>query len=135
MSTERIITTGATGGHSNRLEIHDLIQDERQFSLYIQALCKHYGYRSLIVYNILMNRNAVKIYQLPQDHILSFFQTGGIHGLPPIPWDASGGLQPSGDWKGYCSHGTVIFPTWHRPYMCLFEVNFVFTPRFHRTQD
>lgn len=102
MSTERIITTGATGGHSNRLEIHDLIQDERQFSLYIQALCKHYGYRSLIVYNILMNRNAVKIYQLPQDHILSFFQTGGIHGLPPIPWDPAGSKLPA------IGRGTVL---------------------------
>ena len=24
--------------------------------------------------------------------------------------------------KGYCTHGTVLFPTWHRPYVALFEV-------------
>ena len=54
---------------------------------------------------------------------LSLFQIGGIHGLPPTPWNHSGGdNSASKEWKGYCTHGTVMFPTWHRPYVCLFEV-------------
>ena len=54
---------------------------------------------------------------------LSFFQIGGIHGLPPTSWNYSGSEGPvSGKRVGYCAHGMVIFPTWHRPYICLFEV-------------
>lgn len=59
---------------------------------------------------------------------LSFFQIGGIHGLPPTSWNYSGSEGPvSGKRVGYCAHGMVIFPTWHRPYICLFEVR-LFTP-------
>lgn len=35
---ERIITTGPGGGVQPRLEINTLVQDDRFFSLYIQAL-------------------------------------------------------------------------------------------------
>lgn len=56
----------------------------------------------------------------------SFFAVGGIHGLPYVTWnDATGSFQPdkNPDWYfgGYCTHGTVIFPTWHRPYVLLYE--------------
>ncbi|KAF9005141.1 hypothetical protein BDQ17DRAFT_1353900 [Cyathus striatus] len=44
-------------------------------------------------------------------------QLGGIHGLPYIPWNGS--VSQDG---GYCVHGSVLFPTWHRPYMMLYEV-------------
>jgi tyrosinase len=61
-----------------------------------------------------------------QSNTQSFFQVGGIHGLPNIPWDGVTGNplfnpQPS-QWKGYCTHGSVLFPTWHRPYVMLYEV-------------
>ncbi|KAF8988417.1 hypothetical protein BDQ17DRAFT_1374127, partial [Cyathus striatus] len=57
-----------------------------------------------------------------QDFTLSFFQVGGIHGLPYIPWDGSASVQPPNEeWMGYCTHGSVLFPTWHRPYVMLFE--------------
>ena len=40
MSKDVIVTTGAlVGGSPNRLEIRTLIKNEKQFSLYIQALC------------------------------------------------------------------------------------------------
>ena len=40
MSEDIVITTGAAfGGTHNRLEIRELIKNEKQFSLYIQALC------------------------------------------------------------------------------------------------
>ncbi len=60
-----------------------------------------------------------------QANIQSLFQLGGIHGLPYIPWDgATGGKawDDSTQWGGYCTHGSVLFPTWHRPYVMLFEV-------------
>ncbi|THH26781.1 hypothetical protein EUX98_g7401 [Antrodiella citrinella] len=59
---------------------------------------------------------------LLQQDKLSFFQIGGIHGLPYTQWNGSGDTEPfPQSWGGYCTHGTVIFPTWHRPYVALFE--------------
>ena len=55
----------------------------------------------------------------PQEDVLSWFAIGGIHGLPHIPWDNAED-KPK---QGYCAHATVNFPTWHRPYVALFEVS------------
>ena len=53
---------------------------------------------------------------------VSFFQIGGIHGLPPVRWNCAGEEESASDmFEGYCAHSTVLFPTWHRPYVCLFE--------------
>ncbi|KAI3577567.1 common central domain of tyrosinase-domain-containing protein [Fusarium oxysporum f. sp. albedinis] len=63
---------------------------------------------------------------------LSYFQVAGIHAYPLQPWDGAEpppkdpedpeklppGANPYG---GYCQHNTITFPTWHRPYMLLFE--------------
>ena len=61
-----------------------------------------------------------------QKNIQSFFGVGGIHGLPNIAWDGAVGATSfdpnSGQWGGYCTHGSVLFPTWHRPYVMLYEV-------------
>ncbi|KAJ7190769.1 photo-regulated tyrosinase [Mycena pura] len=102
------IITGAKGGSTaaadapNRLEINDLVKIEDQFSLYIQALAA--------------------MSQDNQSDLTSFFQIGGIHGLPYIQWGGSGGKEPvDGSWGGYCTHGSMLFPTWHRPYVALFE--------------
>jgi hypothetical protein len=43
----------------------------------------------------------------------------GIHGRPFIEW---GGVTGQYD-AGYCAHGSVLFPMWHRPYLALFEVS------------
>ncbi|KAF9005143.1 tyrosinase [Cyathus striatus] len=100
----RFVITGVVGGSPNRLEINDFVRQEKQFSLYIQAL--------------------QKIYSRDQSETLSFFQVGGIHGVPYVPWNDSTGpkpLDPRRQWGGYCVHGSVLFPTWHRPYMLLYE--------------
>jgi len=58
-----------------------------------------------------------------EDDYQSFFQVGGIHGLPYTAWD--GALSTKGGDRGpggYCTHGSVLFPTWHRPYVALYEV-------------
>jgi tyrosinase len=66
--------------------------------------------------------------QLPQNELTSYFQIGGIHGLPYVSWDAEN-PDPVSDngWRGYCTHGSVLFPTWHRPYMMLYEVSRIYT--------
>ena len=45
----------------------------------------------------------------------------GIHGYPTIEWDNAPG-NPVWGW-GYCTHDSVLFPTWHRPYVALYEVS------------
>jgi len=66
---------------------------------------------------------------------LSFFRIAGIHGLPYEPWNGAGEkpLDPETRWAGYCVHGSTLFPTWHRPYMALFEVRQIFFPYHHYT--
>ena len=50
----------------------------------------------------------------------------GIHGRPYIAWDGvQGAFQ-----RGYCTHGAILFPSWHRPYVALFEVCFTPCPNF-----
>lgn len=45
----------------------------------------------------------------------------GIHGVPFEPW---GGVQPTpgNENSGYCHHEDILFPTWHRAYVALYEV-------------
>ncbi|KAF2024105.1 Di-copper centre-containing protein [Setomelanomma holmii] len=51
---------------------------------------------------------------------LGFYALAGIHGLPSEAWD-----DVYNKWEetfgGYCAHGVLTFPTWHRPYLSLFE--------------
>lgn len=67
--------------------------------------------------------------EIKQDNAVSYFQIGGIHGQPYVRWNGEGGNVSVGAevvggtrFKGYCTHGSVLFPTWHRPYVSLFEV-------------
>ncbi|KAH7125927.1 hypothetical protein EDB81DRAFT_698386 [Dactylonectria macrodidyma] len=63
------------------------------------------------------------------DEKLSYFQVAGIHGYPETVWDNAPPPKPDpvnpgpGDqpYGGYCNHNGLNFPTWHRPYMLLFE--------------
>jgi len=41
----------------------------------------------------------------------------GIHGLPLQSWPSNAAAKE--DW--YCAHGKATFPTWHTPYMLLYE--------------
>lgn len=46
----------------------------------------------------------------------------GIHGLPEEKWDGvRNELKPNGN-GSYCTHGSIVFPTWHRVYINMFEV-------------
>ncbi|KAJ6493315.1 Di-copper centre-containing protein [Mycena sanguinolenta] len=82
---------------SPRLELADFVRNEKQFSLYIQAL--------------------QEIYAHSQHRVASYFQIGGIHGRPYVDWNQS----PRDRNSGYCVHGTSLFATWHRPYVVLVE--------------
>ncbi|KAF8061616.1 tyrosinase [Lyophyllum atratum] len=103
MSQNRLVIAGAAG-NAHRLEINDFVKNEKFFSLYVQAL--------------------QAMFSRDNNDRESFFQLGGIHGLPYVPWDGANGDTPPDSrtqWGGYCTHGTVLFPTWHRPYVMLYE--------------
>jgi tyrosinase len=50
---------------------------------------------------------------LPPTDPDSFFIIGGFHGEP---FRGAGAYNPNW-WGGYCNHGNVLFPTWHRAYL------------------
>lgn len=54
---------------------------------------------------------------LPPEDPLSFFTIGGYHGEP----FRGAGWGSSAFWGGYCNHGNVLFPTWHRAYLVRLE--------------
>jgi tyrosinase len=57
------------------------------------------------------------IKELPPDAPRSFFALGGLHGEP---FRGPGATDPA-YWGGYCNHGNVLFPTWHRVYLIKLE--------------
>lgn len=57
------------------------------------------------------------IKELPSDDPRSFFSLGGLHGEP----FRGAGWGNSAYWGGYCNHGNVLFPTWHRVYVLKVE--------------
>jgi len=57
------------------------------------------------------------IKELPPDDPHSFFVLGGYHGEP----FRGAGWGNSTFWGGYCQHGNVLFPIWHRIYLLKLE--------------
>ncbi|KAH9484704.1 Tyrosinase [Psilocybe cubensis] len=84
-----------------RREISALVKDIYQFSLYVQAL--------------------QEIYDKPANDVVSYWQISGIHGEPYVEWNGTLNVPRSPTDRGFCVHGTPLFPTWHRPYIVLFE--------------
>ncbi|EFY86006.1 hypothetical protein J3458_021199 [Metarhizium acridum] len=57
------------------------------------------------------------IQALPPYHPNSYFRIGGFHGEP----FRGPGVSDTNWWGGYCNHGNVLFPTWHRAYLLRLE--------------
>lgn len=57
------------------------------------------------------------IKELPPDNPKSFFVLGGYHGEP----FRGAGWGSASYWGGYCMHGNILFPTWHRAYLIKLE--------------
>ncbi|EGO53798.1 hypothetical protein NEUTE1DRAFT_93419 [Neurospora tetrasperma FGSC 2508] len=97
------VVTGAEGGETirPRQEIRQLEQDKELWTLYILGL-------SLMQFT-------------DQSSPVSWYGITGIHGIPHQTW---GGVTPTpgNEETGYCTHSSILFPTWHRPYLALYEV-------------
>ncbi|OLN86707.1 Tyrosinase 5 [Colletotrichum chlorophyti] len=90
-----------------RMEVRDMIRDfPDQWNLYLLGLERF--------------QNSVN-----EDQPLSFFEIAGIHGLPykkwpDRPWNDKM-VRVDNDFGGFCTHSSILFLTWHRPYLALFE--------------
>ncbi|KAI6717340.1 hypothetical protein JHW43_000243, partial [Diplocarpon mali] len=92
--------SGANGSAPLRVEIRELEKDPVAWTLYLLGL-------DMLQYT-------------PQTETLSWYQIAGIHGRPFIPFDNV--LPKDGNnQNGYCHHVSILFPTWHRPYLALYE--------------
>ncbi|KAF8858063.1 Di-copper centre-containing protein [Acephala macrosclerotiorum] len=83
-----------------RRPLDDLIHDVPQWSLFVQA------------YNMFQQQD--------ESFFLSYHEIAGIHGRPYYSWNYApqGAGAPT---TGYCTHGSVLFLSWHRPYLALYE--------------
>jgi tyrosinase len=64
------------------------------------------------------------IQELPPSDPQSFFALGGLHGEPFQYRKAVDELDATDTytyWGGFCNHGNVLFPTWHRVYVFKLE--------------
>ena len=93
------ISVAANSSVPPRLEIRTFIQDPTRLNIFLLALES-------------MQATATS-------NLLSYYRISGIHGTN-YAWDGdTGGNYPDG--YGFCHHSTRLFPTWHRPYLSLFE--------------
>ncbi|RKF78107.1 Tyrosinase [Golovinomyces cichoracearum] len=101
-----IVTEGASGGRSSdgslplRREIRDLEKDEDIWTLYLLGLDR--------------------LQNMDQTEKISWYNIAGIHGRPFKSFDGVE-PQPGNQNNGYCTHVSILFPTWHRPYLALYE--------------
>ncbi|CAP66750.1 uncharacterized protein PODANS_4_7510 [Podospora anserina S mat+] len=58
---------------------------------------------------------------LNETNELSYFAVAGIHGYPHSAWNGVGHVDGAPSNRGFCPHGELLFQTWHRPYVALFE--------------
>jgi tyrosinase len=62
-------------------------------------------------------RAWIGIQNLPPTDPYSFFTIGGYHGEPFVGIGATNNTW----WGGYCNHGNILFPVWHRAQMLWLE--------------
>ncbi|KAL9612930.1 MAG: hypothetical protein Q9167_002513 [Letrouitia subvulpina] len=109
-----------------RLELDEFVQNEPALNLFLLALESLQNNDVITkVKNDWKNANTddekkkwEKELSNNERYWWSYFSLASIHGLPKQPWRHKHVTE--GD-AWYCQHGSRIFPTWHRPYVMMFE--------------
>ncbi|KAK1835532.1 hypothetical protein QBC39DRAFT_146365 [Podospora conica] len=83
-----------------RQEIRELERDRELWTLYLLGV-------SLMQFS-------------DQSSPISWYSLTGIHGIPYKTWQGVGPTLGN-EKSGYCTHASILFPTWHRPYLVLYE--------------
>jgi tyrosinase len=130
--------TGATGGVHPRLEIRELEKTGQMWNLFLLALK---GFQDMdqsnigSYYQVAGKLNTQRFYSQyllhrrnPRDALVSLFlgrlSASYSNHVHRMPWDGVTGNTEgrSESERGYCPHFNLLFGTWHRPYLALFEV-------------
>ncbi|KAK2011866.1 Di-copper centre-containing protein [Colletotrichum eremochloae] len=90
-----------------RMEVRDMMKDHPdQWNLYLLGMERF--------------QNSVD-----ETMPLSYFEIAGIHGLPYKKWPDRRWndkmVRVENSFGGFCTHSSILFLTWHRPYLALFE--------------
>jgi len=88
----------------------------------VRALYTNQGGRIFDLYILALR----KLQARSKTDMNSYYQLAGIHGRPFTAWNGRGPGAPGSTLDGrygggYCTHGSTLFPTWHRPYLAYFE--------------
>ncbi|KAL0567066.1 hypothetical protein V5O48_014930 [Marasmius crinis-equi] len=150
MSDSPVLITGRkdTGKAYPRLSIDDLQKDHQQFLLFIlsySALQQRTPNAKFMpsneqssspVFSAIKGAYSKAYADPPKSAAMLFSEIAGIHGLPYQPWKGDPNHDSKADYDendpkdmrpmptrfgGYCNHGSVLFPSWHRPYVMAIE--------------
>lgn len=102
-----VVVTGVSGSTQTRLEIRQLQSKPNQWTLFLLAMQQFHAQA--------------------QTSVTSYYQISGIHGVPRTNWNGVGQCSTCSGADGYCTHDSVLFPSWHRAYLALFEQQLVAT--------
>lgn len=125
-------TSVSNGSVPVRKEIRQLQQDEDQWNLYLLGLQRFQAvdqsqllsYYQIAGWFLCILSTSDGLAFSPSNLLTRclFFFHLGIHGRPFVSWDNVGSAPNMGS-NGYCTHTSILFPTWHRPYLALYEVS------------
>jgi len=96
-----------------RLEIRELNKNADQWNLYILGMERFQA----------MDKNDP----------LSYYQIAAVHGRPYRTWNNF--PTPLVNQAGFCPHSNVLFGSWHRPYLAVFEVRWIESPSIPNMAD
>ncbi|KAF3202438.1 hypothetical protein TWF679_010832 [Orbilia oligospora] len=98
-SASRLLSTGINwNGVQQRRNWNDFAADRDLLNLFLCGMEAFQG----------MDQNSRE----------SYFALAGIHGAPYREWNNAGGGNAQ---TGYCPHASILFPSWHRPYLATIE--------------
>jgi tyrosinase len=124
---QRMVVRGDSGERQQvRLELRQLERDQELWTLYILGLSMlQYTDQSsptswYSIAGLLCRIPPLASYQYHEGLLMKLLLLG-IHGIPHQTWGGVG-PTPGNEDTGYCTHSSVLFPTWHRPYLVLYEV-------------
>ncbi|RKF58319.1 Tyrosinase [Golovinomyces cichoracearum] len=104
-----------------RQNILSFQNDRVSLSLLIQALISLQKKQNTDIYSYYQLAGKLLVFKISCDSELI---DEGIHGRPYIPWNNV--VKTPGTYDtGYCSHNSVLFLTWHRPYLAIVESSLI----------
>ena len=102
------------GKRGYRLEIDEFLLDNEMTNLFLVALAA-------------LQKDSLRLWDTKQPDWLTYYSLAGIHGQPKEDWNE---FTPK-EGYGFCHHALNTFPTWHRPYLMLYEVSFTTVKVFY----